>query len=78
MATQNIYIFRLYFHMNMAFSGEWIVQQQRRIYNYLLQEKMCQEHGLYTAVAGLMLANKSPVSAWNPVRGPKNMKVQYP
>ncbi|XP_075977968.1 rad17 checkpoint clamp loader component isoform X1 [Anticarsia gemmatalis] len=42
------------------------------------REKMCQEHGLYTAVAGLMLANKAPVSAWNPVRGPKNMKVQYP
>ncbi|XP_045772916.1 cell cycle checkpoint protein RAD17 [Maniola jurtina] len=42
------------------------------------REKLCQEHGLYTAVAGLMLSNKSPVSAWNPVRGPKNMKVQYP
>ncbi|KAM3965327.1 rad17 checkpoint clamp loader component [Aphomia sociella] len=42
------------------------------------REKMCQEYGLYTAVAGLMLANKSPVSAWNPVRGPKNMKIQYP
>ncbi|KAL0883219.1 hypothetical protein ABMA27_016651 [Loxostege sticticalis] len=42
------------------------------------REKMCQEYGLYTAVAGLMLANKNPVSAWNPVRGPKNMKIQYP
>ncbi|XP_063536398.1 cell cycle checkpoint protein RAD17 [Cydia strobilella] len=42
------------------------------------REKMCQEHGLYTAVAGLMVANKAPVSAWNPVRGPKNMKIQYP
>lgn len=39
---------------------------------------MCQEYGLYVAVAGLMLANKKPVSAWNPVRGPKNMKIQYP
>lgn len=39
---------------------------------------MCQEYGLYTAVAGLMLANKNPISAWNPVRGPKNMKIQYP
>ncbi|CAG4956078.1 unnamed protein product [Colias eurytheme] len=49
--------------------------------DYMLSEwneKLCQEYGLYTAVAGLMLANKSPVSAWNPVRGPKNMKVQYP
>ncbi|XP_013186926.1 cell cycle checkpoint protein RAD17 isoform X2 [Amyelois transitella] len=49
--------------------------------DYLLaewREKMCQEYGLYTAVAGLMLANKAPVSAWNPVRGPKNMKIQYP
>ncbi|PZC79496.1 hypothetical protein B5X24_HaOG216276 [Helicoverpa armigera] len=42
------------------------------------REKMCQEYGLYTAVASLMLANKAPVSAWNPVRGPKNMKIQYP
>ncbi|CAB3261398.1 unnamed protein product [Arctia plantaginis] len=42
------------------------------------REKSCQEHGLYIAVAGLMLANKSPVSAWNPVRGPKNMRIQYP
>ncbi|CAG4982922.1 unnamed protein product [Parnassius apollo] len=42
------------------------------------REKYCQEYGLYIAVAGLMLANKSPVSAWNPVRGPKNMNVQYP
>ncbi|XP_039753122.1 cell cycle checkpoint protein RAD17 [Pararge aegeria] len=42
------------------------------------REKLCQEYGLYIAVAGLMLSNKSPVSAWNPVRGPKNMKVQYP
>ncbi|XP_047503683.1 cell cycle checkpoint protein RAD17 [Pieris napi] len=42
------------------------------------REKTCQEYGLYTAVAGLMLANKAPVSAWNPVRGPKNMRVQYP
>lgn len=30
------------------------------------------------AIAGLMTANKSPVSAWNPVRGPKSMKIQYP
>ncbi|KOB74051.1 Uncharacterized protein OBRU01_09670, partial [Operophtera brumata] len=29
------------------------------------REKMCQEYGLYTSVAGLMLANKAPVSAWN-------------
>lgn len=43
-----------------------------------LQEKVCQEYGLYCAVAGLMLANKDPVSAWNPVRGPKNMKITYP
>ncbi|CAH0715609.1 unnamed protein product, partial [Brenthis ino] len=42
------------------------------------REKVCQEYGLYIGVAGLMLANKSPVSAWNPVRGPKNMKIQYP
>lgn len=42
------------------------------------REKICQEHGLYTAVAGLMLANKAPVSAWNPVRGPKNMRIEYP
>ncbi|KAJ8731394.1 hypothetical protein PYW07_004558 [Mythimna separata] len=42
------------------------------------REKMCQEYGLYTAVASLMLANKAPISAWNPVRGPKNMKIQYP
>ncbi|XP_046965914.1 cell cycle checkpoint protein RAD17 [Vanessa cardui] len=42
------------------------------------REKICQEYGLYTAVAGLMIANKSPVSAWNPVRGPKNMRIQYP
>ncbi|XP_023936101.2 cell cycle checkpoint protein RAD17 isoform X2 [Bicyclus anynana] len=42
------------------------------------REKLCQEYGLYTAVAGLMLSNKSPVSAWNPVRGPKNMRVTYP
>ncbi|KAH9644821.1 hypothetical protein HF086_007909 [Spodoptera exigua] len=42
------------------------------------REKMCQEYGLYNAVASLMLANKAPVSAWNPVRGPKNMKIQYP
>ncbi|VVC89301.1 unnamed protein product [Leptidea sinapis] len=41
-------------------------------------EKTCQEYGLYTAVSGLMLANLSPVSAWNPVRGPKNMRIQYP
>ncbi|XP_041979281.1 cell cycle checkpoint protein RAD17 isoform X2 [Aricia agestis] len=49
--------------------------------DYLLaewREKLCQEFGLYVAVAGLMLANKSPVSAWNPVRGPKNMKIQFP
>ncbi|XP_032517738.2 cell cycle checkpoint protein RAD17 isoform X2 [Danaus plexippus] len=42
------------------------------------REQICQEYGLYTAVSGLMLANKSPVPAWNPVRGPKNMKVIYP
>ncbi|XP_028043068.1 cell cycle checkpoint protein RAD17 isoform X2 [Bombyx mandarina] len=42
------------------------------------REKVCQEYGLYCAVAGLMLANKDPVSAWNPVRGPKNMKITYP
>ncbi|CAH2096262.1 unnamed protein product [Euphydryas editha] len=42
------------------------------------REKICQEYGLYVAIAGLMTANKSPVSAWNPVRGPKNMKIQYP
>ncbi|KAJ2949062.1 hypothetical protein O0L34_g6002 [Tuta absoluta] len=42
------------------------------------REKMCQEYGLYTAVAGMMIANKSPISAWNPVRGPKSMKIQYP
>ncbi|CAH2048589.1 unnamed protein product, partial [Iphiclides podalirius] len=42
------------------------------------REKYCQEYGLYIAVAGLMLANKTPVSAWNPVRGPKNMNVKYP
>ncbi|XP_014367105.2 cell cycle checkpoint protein RAD17 [Papilio machaon] len=42
------------------------------------REKFCQEYGLYIAVAGLMLANKSPISAWNPVRGPKNMNPQYP
>ncbi|XP_022814003.1 cell cycle checkpoint protein RAD17 isoform X4 [Spodoptera litura] len=42
------------------------------------REKMCQEYGLYNAVASLMLSNKAPVSAWNPVRGPKNMKIQYP
>ncbi|XP_072949162.1 cell cycle checkpoint protein RAD17-like isoform X2 [Epargyreus clarus] len=41
-------------------------------------EKLSQEQGLYVAVAGLMLANKHPISAWNPVRGPKNMKIQYP
>ncbi|CAK1556326.1 unnamed protein product [Leptosia nina] len=42
------------------------------------REKTCQEYGLYTAVAGLMVANKAPISAWNPVRGPKNMRIQYP
>ncbi|XP_026734963.1 cell cycle checkpoint protein RAD17 isoform X4 [Trichoplusia ni] len=42
------------------------------------REKLCQEYGLYTAVASLMLANKAPISAWNPVRGPKNMRIQYP
>ncbi|CAH0398386.1 unnamed protein product [Chilo suppressalis] len=42
------------------------------------REKICQENGLYVAVAGLMLSNKAPVSAWNPVRGPKNMKIIYP
>ncbi|XP_045447979.1 cell cycle checkpoint protein RAD17 [Melitaea cinxia] len=42
------------------------------------REKICQEYGLYMAIAGLMTANKSPVSAWNPVRGPKSMKIQYP
>ncbi|CAG9786694.1 unnamed protein product [Diatraea saccharalis] len=42
------------------------------------REKICQEIGLYVAVAGLMLANKAPVSAWNPVRGPKNLKIVYP
>ncbi|CAG9561953.1 unnamed protein product [Danaus chrysippus] len=42
------------------------------------REQICQEYGLYTAVSGLMLANKSPVPAWNPVRGPKTMKVIYP
>ncbi|XP_049873553.1 cell cycle checkpoint protein RAD17 [Pectinophora gossypiella] len=49
--------------------------------DYLLgewREKMCQEYGLYVAVSGLMLANKAPLSAWNPVRGPKNMKINYP
>ncbi|XP_053609797.1 cell cycle checkpoint protein RAD17 [Plodia interpunctella] len=49
--------------------------------DYLLaewREKMCQEYGLYTVVAGMMLANKAPLSAWNPVRGPKNMRIQYP
>ncbi|XP_037971064.2 cell cycle checkpoint protein RAD17 [Plutella xylostella] len=42
------------------------------------RERVCQEFGLYIATAGLMLSNKAPVSAWNPVRGPKNMKIQYP
>ncbi|XP_068633370.1 cell cycle checkpoint protein RAD17 isoform X2 [Battus philenor] len=42
------------------------------------REKYCQEYGLYVAVAGLMLTNKSPVSAWNPVRGPKKINVEYP
>ncbi|XP_073956878.1 rad17 checkpoint clamp loader component isoform X2 [Choristoneura fumiferana] len=42
------------------------------------REKILQEYGLYTSVAGLMIANKAPVSAWNPVRGPKTMKIQYP
>ncbi|XP_013145094.1 PREDICTED: cell cycle checkpoint protein RAD17 isoform X2 [Papilio polytes] len=42
------------------------------------REKFCQEYGLYIGVAGMMLANKAPVSAWNPVRGPKNMNPQYP
>lgn len=44
----------------------------------MFQEKMCQEYGLYISTAGLMLANEAPISAWNPVRGPKNMKIQYP
>ncbi|KAG6443710.1 hypothetical protein O3G_MSEX003015 [Manduca sexta] len=42
------------------------------------REKMCLEYGLYAAVAGLMLANRTPVSAWNPVRRPTYSKIQYP
>lgn len=42
------------------------------------REKYGKMYGITVAVAGLMIANKAPVSSWHPIRAPKKEKVIYP